>query len=358
MEQYNELTIKKALQTKWAGKTVHFADETDSTNRWAKELAKEGAVHGTLCAADFQSAGRGRFERRWSAGPGTSVMFTLLLRPQIRPEHAPMLTLVMGLSVALAVQEMGYEVSIKWPNDVVIRKRKICGILTEMGLSGENIDYVIIGTGINVGIREFPEDMKDKATSLCLEKRKEAAGGTETCPALTEEPGRPETCGTWTEDRKRRETCRIRTEDPEKMEICNMLTEESERQETGSTQAKKPESGSADGRCAGQEALQKEDSFVEELPDRNEILGRVLRHFERCYEIFCADSSLSGLLQEYQQLLANKDQPVRVLDKNAPYEGICLGINAAGELLVKTEDGTVRTVNSGEVSVRGLYSYV
>ncbi|MBQ1312109.1 MAG: biotin--[Blautia sp.] len=97
---------------------------------------------------------------------------------------------------------------------------------------------------------------------------------------------------------------------------------------------------------------------VEELPDRNEILGRVLRHFERCYEIFCADSGLSGLLREYQQLLANKDQPVRVLDQNAPYEGICLGINAAGELLVKTEDGTVRTVNSGEVSVRGLYSYV
>ena len=345
MEQYNELTIKKALQTKWAGKTVHFADETDSTNRWAKELAKEGAAHGTLCAADFQSAGRGRFERRWSAGPGTSVMFTLLLRPQIRPEHAPMLTLVMGLSVALAVQEMGYEVSIKWPNDVVIRKRKICGILTEMGLSGGNIDYVIIGTGINVGIRDFPEDMKDKATSLCLEKRKGETGGTETCPGKAEESGHQETCGTWTED-------------PERMETCSMRTEESERQETSSTKTKEPESGLAEVKCAGRKPLQKEDSSVKEPPDRNEILGRVLRHFERCYEIFCADSGLSGLLREYQQLLANKDQPVRVLDQNAPYEGICLGINAAGELLVKTEDGTVRTVNSGEVSVRGLYSYV
>ena len=123
---YNEETISQAIDTKWAGKTVHFAKETDSTNSWIKRLAKDGAEHGTLAVAEFQSAGRGRFDRRWEAPEGSSIMMTLLLRPEFSPQYASMLTLVMGMAVAQAAEELGFNVSIKWPNDIVISKKKIC----------------------------------------------------------------------------------------------------------------------------------------------------------------------------------------------------------------------------------------
>ena len=106
------------------GQNRPFCKETDSTNSWIKRLAKEGAEHGTLAVAEFQSAGRGRFDRKWEAPEGSSIMMTLLLRPEFSPQYASMLTLVMGLAVAQAVEELGFEVSIKWPNDVVISSKK------------------------------------------------------------------------------------------------------------------------------------------------------------------------------------------------------------------------------------------
>ena len=173
---YNEETISQAIDTKWAGKTVHFAKETDSTNSWIKRLAKDGAEHGTLAVAEFQSAGRGRFDRRWEAPEGSSIMMTLLLRPEFSPQYASMLTLVMGMAVAQAAEELGFNVSIKWPNDIVISKKKICGILTEMGTNGVKINYVLIGVGINVNLKEFAEAvnylMENKLLTLeALESR-------------------------------------------------------------------------------------------------------------------------------------------------------------------------------------------
>lgn len=164
-----EETIKKALHTSWAGKNVCFAEEIDSTNLRVKELAAEGAPHGSVAVAEFQTAGRGRFARKWQAPPGSSVMMSLLLRPELSPENASMLTLVMGLSVAQTVQECGFAPEIKWPNDVVLSGKKICGILTEMSAGMEGIRYVVIGTGINVNLDGFPEELSDKATSLSLE---------------------------------------------------------------------------------------------------------------------------------------------------------------------------------------------
>ena len=97
---YNEETISKEINTKWAGKTVHFAKETDSTNEWCKRMSKENAEHGTLAVAEFQSAGKGRLGRKWTAPEGSSVMMSILLKPEFEPQYASMLTLVMGLSVA------------------------------------------------------------------------------------------------------------------------------------------------------------------------------------------------------------------------------------------------------------------
>ena len=262
---YNETTIADQIHTKWAGKTVHFARETDSTNLWIKRLAKEGAPEGTLALAEFQSAGRGRLGRSWEVPEGTSVMMSILLRPKFEPQYAPMLTLVMGMAVAKAVKKLGFDVSIKWPNDVVVSHKKICGILTEMGVRDGKIDYAVIGVGINVNIREFPEEMADKATSLYLESGKEF--------------------------------------------------------------------------------------------DRSQIPGLVMEAFEEYYEKFAATCDLSGLKEEYESILANYNQPVRVLAKE-PYEGVARGITDGGELLVEKTDGTIATVSAGEVSVRGLYSYV
>ena len=262
---YNETTIADQIHTKWAGKTVHFARETDSTNLWIKRLAKEGAPEGTLALAEFQSAGRGRLGRSWEVPEGTSVMMSILLRPKFEPQYAPTLTLVMGMAVAKAVKNLGFDVSIKWPNDVVVSHKKICGILTEMGVRDGKIDYAVIGVGINVNIKEFPEEMADKATSLYLESGKEF--------------------------------------------------------------------------------------------DRSQIPGLVMEAFEEYYEKFAATCDLSGLKEEYESILANYNQPVRVLAKE-PYEGVARGITDGGELLVEKTDGTIATVSAGEVSVRGLYSYV
>ena len=169
---YDQNTISKAIHTKWAGKTVHFVKETDSTNEWAKQLSRQEAPHGTLAAAEFQSAGKGRLGRIWKAPEGSSVMMSLLLRPSFEPQYASMLTLVMGLSAARAIGDSGIDVSIKWPNDIVASGRKLCGILTEMGLENGKIREVVVGVGINVNTESFPEELSDKATSMYLETGK------------------------------------------------------------------------------------------------------------------------------------------------------------------------------------------
>ena len=155
---YNEETISKEINTKWAGKTVHFAKETDSTNEWCKRMSKENVEHGTLAVAEFQSAGKGRLGRKWTAPEGSSVMMSILLKPEFEPQYASMLTLVMGLSVAQAVCELGVEVSIKWPNDIYWKDKKICGMLIENDLSGHNLYCSIIGIGINLNQAVFRGD--------------------------------------------------------------------------------------------------------------------------------------------------------------------------------------------------------
>ncbi len=164
----SEAEISSMLKTKWAGKRIVYFDETDSTNNQAKVFGEKGDVHGTLFVADKQTAGKGRRGRGWDSPPGESIYMTLLLRPEISPERAPMLTLVMGLSVAEAIREAaGIEAKIKWPNDIVVDKKKVCGILTEMTTEMMYVNYVVIGVGINVNQQGFPDEIAKMATSLC-----------------------------------------------------------------------------------------------------------------------------------------------------------------------------------------------
>lgn len=158
------------IKTNWAGQTVYEYEEIDSTNVCASRLASEGAGHGSLVVARRQYAGRGRRGRSWESPDGDNIYMSLVLKPDFPPDKAPMLTILTAHSVALAIGKTeGVNPQIKWPNDLVIGKKKICGILTEMKLADNEIAYVIIGVGINANMEHFPKDIEDKATSLRLE---------------------------------------------------------------------------------------------------------------------------------------------------------------------------------------------
>ena len=148
----------------------HF-DEIDSTNKKAKEFAAEGCESGTLVTACEQNAGIGRRGRSWSSEKGAGIYMSMVLRPEIETDQASMLTLVAAMAVEKAILTLvkNAQPMIKWPNDIVLNKKKICGILTEMSLIGTEIDYVVVGIGINVNNRMFPEEISQTASSLCLE---------------------------------------------------------------------------------------------------------------------------------------------------------------------------------------------
>lgn len=151
-------------------KQIIYYKQLDSTNAEIARLAVQGAEHGTVVVAESQTAGRGRKGRSWESPAGENIYMSILLRPDCGPNKAPMLTLVMAYSVAQVIEEFEFaEVQIKWPNDLVLSGKKICGILTEMQLKGSEIDYVVVGVGINVNTRKFPVELEDKATSLFLE---------------------------------------------------------------------------------------------------------------------------------------------------------------------------------------------
>lgn len=151
-------------------KRYHF-EHIDSTNQKAKLLGAEGCPHGTLITADFQEAGIGRRGRSWSSEKDAGIYMSMVLRPCIETDKASMLTLVAAMAVEKAIEKVCIKTQpmIKWPNDIVINKKKICGILTEMSLKGTAIDYLVVGIGINVCNQVFPEDIAQTASSLSLE---------------------------------------------------------------------------------------------------------------------------------------------------------------------------------------------
>lgn len=169
--------IVSRLHTKWMGKDVRYFEQIDSTNMAAKRIAEEtdGADwHGMVMVAETQTAGRGRRGRGWSSPRGTGLFFSILLKPEIDPGNASMLTLVKGMATVKGISEVtGLKPQIKWPNDVVLNGKKIVGILTEMSAQIDYVNHIVVGTGINVNQTEFPEEIAQTATSLRLELQRE-----------------------------------------------------------------------------------------------------------------------------------------------------------------------------------------
>lgn len=162
--------IRSRLNTRWLGKDIYYQKSVDSTNSWAKRLAEEGKPSGTVVVADRQTSGKGRRGRSWSTPERMSVPVSILLRPEFSPEKASMMTLVMGLSVVQAIENVSrLTCSIKWPNDVLISEKKVCGILAELYSQIDNMEYMVVGAGVNANMTEFPDEIKEKATSLRME---------------------------------------------------------------------------------------------------------------------------------------------------------------------------------------------
>lgn len=162
--------IRSYLKTKWAAQKIEYFEETGSTNTQAKMLGEAGAPHGTLVVAEKQNAGKGRRGRNWSSPDAHNIYMSILLKPEFKPAQAPMLTLIMAYSAARAIRETeGIDVQIKWPNDLVLNKKKICGILTEMSAEIDFINHVVIGVGINANVETFPEEITGMATSILRE---------------------------------------------------------------------------------------------------------------------------------------------------------------------------------------------
>ena len=171
--------IRAGLQTRWAGRGVLCCEtEMDSTNTRAKELARDGAPHGSVAVCDKQTAGRGRMQRIWETPEGLALTQSMVLRPTLAPEQVQLITFAAAVASAKAIEELcpGLKPGIKWPNDIVISGKKCAGILCEMAMDGGTLAYVIPGVGINVNQTMFPPDLRSKATSLLIEcRRKNAA---------------------------------------------------------------------------------------------------------------------------------------------------------------------------------------
>lgn len=164
--------IKNGLTTEYMGRTIHYVEQIDSTNRLAKEKAQEGAAEGTVIIAEEQVGGKGRLTRSWYSPFGKGIWMSVILRPQFLPGEASKLTLMGAVALTKAFHSLGLtDCGIKWPNDILVHGRKIVGVLTEMSATMEGIDYIVMGCGINVkqARKEFPKELKKIATSFAAE---------------------------------------------------------------------------------------------------------------------------------------------------------------------------------------------
>jgi BirA family biotin operon repressor/biotin-[acetyl-CoA-carboxylase] ligase len=152
----------------WLGNERVELDECDSTNDHAAELAARGAPHGTVVIARAQRAGRGRLGRAWYSPPGENLYLSCVLRPRCAPARVPPITLAAGLGVVDAITAAGASAVLDWPNDVMVDRRKLAGILTEMNTRGQRVEHVVTGIGVNLTTERFPPHLADIATSLRL----------------------------------------------------------------------------------------------------------------------------------------------------------------------------------------------
>jgi BirA family transcriptional regulator, biotin operon repressor / biotin---[acetyl-CoA-carboxylase] ligase len=164
--------LSRLEKTKVIGRDVHVFQETTSTNDVIEKLARDGVKEGAVVFAESQTRGRGRLGRKWLSLPRKGLWFSVLLRPDLRPQETTQLTVASATSLRRAIHShTGLKVEIKWPNDIVIRGKKVAGILTELNAELDRVKYVILGIGVDVNLNpgDFPSELRKLATSLKAE---------------------------------------------------------------------------------------------------------------------------------------------------------------------------------------------
>lgn len=249
--------ISAILDTKIIGKNIVCLEEIDSTNNEAKR--NSDMPDGTVFIAELQTGGKGRLGRNWSSPKGVGAWFTILLKPDVSPENVSAITLVAGLAVCKAIGG-----KIKYPNDIVIGTKKVCGILTELCAQINTVNHVVCGIGINVNNDSFDDEIKNRATSIFIETGKKLS--------------------------------------------------------------------------------------------RSSIIAQVLTEFEPLYQSFL-NNGLSEILEEYKSYCVTLNSYVTVTYQGNSIQGICRDILPDGSIVIDTGNERL-IINSGEVSVRGIYGYV
>lgn len=263
-EYLNESSIKSFMKNKIIGKNLIVLDSVNSTNDYLKKIGSEqNCESGTVVAAREQNKGKGRLGRIWQAKKDDCVMFSFLLRPNIAPSEVASITPLAGLAVCKAIREYTkLDCMIKWPNDIIVGRKKLVGILTEMSAEFDAVEYVITGIGINVDQAVFPEEIAHKATSVLLETGRHI--------------------------------------------------------------------------------------------NKNEFLACVLGQIEN--EFIKNDLKLTpSSIAEYSDMCATIGRSVTFRRGTRRISGMAVGIEADGELKVMLSDGSICKVNSGEVTVQGIY---
>ncbi len=165
---FSEITRDDEKAALDMGFRLHALNEVDSTNRIAAEMGREGHPKGTVVVAEVQKGGKGRLDREWFSPQG-GLWMSVLLKPNMAPDDASIITLLAGCAVAAALREdLSVDATLKWPNDVLVGNKKVCGILTEMDAKDGKVEQIVIGIGINVNnpLEGMPEDVQCKATNI------------------------------------------------------------------------------------------------------------------------------------------------------------------------------------------------
>lgn len=252
--------IKDKLQTKLIGKTIHYFSEVASTNDLAKEMAAIGAREGTVILAETQTRGKGRFGREWFS-PRGGIWLSTILRPKLSAKDIPKLTLTTSLAVAKTINQLfNLKTEVKWPNDVLINAKKVCGILTEANTREDTTNFVVIGIGINANIelKSLPKQIRENATSLKHELKKEI--------------------------------------------------------------------------------------------DREQFLRVLLENMEHYY-VMLAEGKFNSVLKEWKSLCGFLNSYVEVTSGKEKIEGWAIDVDENGALIIRLQDGTLRKVLSGDVSL-------
>lgn len=266
--------ISYQLETEVIGKNIYSFDVIDSTNNYAKKIAMEGCEDGSVVVAETQTSGKGRLGRAWNAAKKAGIWMSVVLRPSIPPEDVQVITIAASVAVVSALKRTtGISAGIKWPNDIVVEGKKVCGILTEMNSEMEQVNFLVLGIGINVNqeTEDFPEDLRNTAISL---------------------------------------------------------------------------KGAAN-----------ENKIPVEMFKRSDIIRSILFELEQSYKKINSRNT-GGIIDEWRKYSVTLGKEVKVSAKSFEYKGIAQDITEDGKLVVKCDDGTVREIMSGEISVRGILGYV